>query len=79
MYYEKDDDYYERRDWIHVNDVPDTDKMAELLEVVVKQLYTSFDEDTFQDKLEDLCDMLGVKMPTGDLTIERTQRWAKTA
>ena len=80
MYYEKDeDDYYDRRDWVHVNEIPDTEKMAEQLELIVKQLYTDFDEDAFQDKLEDLCDMLGVKMPTNELTIERRQRWAKTA
>ncbi len=78
MYYE-DNDNYERRDWVHVNELPDTEKMADLLETVVKQLYTTFHKDTFEDNLEALCDMLGVKMPENEITIERKQQWAKTA
>lgn len=79
MYYDDNDDYYERRDWIHINDVPDTDKMAEQLDEIVKQLYNGFDEEVFEGKLEELCDMLGVDMPAGELSIERKQKWAKTA
>lgn len=80
MYYEdKYDHYDDRRDWIHVSETPDTEKMAEVLESIVKQLYTSFDETSFEDTVEELCDLLKVKMPVAELTIERRQKWAKTA
>lgn len=71
-------DYYdewehEERGYVHVSHMPDTELMGDKLEIIVKQLYskTHLDKATLESALDDLCDLLGVKVNEGDLQIER--------
>jgi hypothetical protein len=73
----------DRRDWVHVDDVPNTDAMADLLASLVSQLYgrDEFHTGDFESNLEELCDMLNVRIPGAGipLMIERRHEWKKTA
>lgn len=52
----------------------DTDEMADYLKTVVDYVYgrAVMDECVFECALQDLGDMLNVKLPEGDLKIRRT-------
>lgn len=71
-------DYFCERDdddrYVRADQVPDTDEMADYLKTVVDYLYgkATMDECVFECALQDLGDMLKVKLPEGDLKIRRT-------
>ena len=70
-----DDEPWEyNRDYIHRDEVPNTDYMAEKLAIVVKQLYSrgALDKAALEGSLDELCDILNVSINVGDLQIERS-------
>jgi hypothetical protein len=62
--------------WVHQSDLPDTERMGDLLASVVKQLYSTSELDgaKLEDELDQLCYLLEIKMHPGDLTIERKRQ-----
>jgi len=52
-------------DYIHIDDLPDIDKAKDFLGGIVEAVYETGNMDLLEHCLEELCEILEVKMPAG--------------
>lgn len=57
------DDYFAENEYVHIDELEKYDDAAILLKKILKYVYVTGDIKDFEDSLDELCDVFGIKIP----------------
>lgn len=66
-----DDLWEERGEYVHMDDLPELDHASDHMRAVFEVLYGDKDISELENHLEEVCAILGLELPDGNLTVTK--------